>query len=52
LDDAELNAVIPGRVERANPESIFPFYKWIPGLRQVAHPGMTITELIQETIQG
>ncbi|MEA2883800.1 MAG: hypothetical protein QOH32_3056, partial [Bradyrhizobium sp.] len=43
--------VIPGRALRASPESITPVFAfsihtlaqgvWIPGLRQVAHPGMT-----------
>jgi hypothetical protein len=46
-----INAVIPGRALRANPESITPVFAfsihmlaqgvWIPGLRQAAHPGMT-----------
>jgi hypothetical protein len=46
-----MNAVIPGRALRANPESITPVFAfsihtlaqgvWIPGLRQEAHPGMT-----------
>jgi hypothetical protein len=44
-------SVIPGRALRASPESITPVFAlsvqtlaqgvWIPGLRQVAHPGMT-----------
>jgi hypothetical protein len=46
-----MNAVIPGRALRANPESITPVFTfsiqplargvWIPGPREDACPGMT-----------
>jgi hypothetical protein len=36
----EYSVVIPGRDNVANPES-HADNLWIPGLRQVAHPGMT-----------
>jgi hypothetical protein len=46
-----MGTVIPGRALRASLESIIPVFAfgiqtsaqgvWIPGLRQVAHPGMT-----------
>jgi hypothetical protein len=38
----QISVVIPGRREATNPESSAVHNVWIPGLRQGAHPGMTI----------